>query len=312
MTEWQWAVDGREVGLRLDKFLAAADRLGSRGRALAAIQRGKVFLNGLEARTTQAATTLAAGDVVRVWVDRPGSATRSSTRVHLGDLRVLYEDDELMVVNKPAGLLAVPLQRKGDVPSAYDQLEDHFRSRGKRRPFVVHRIDRDTSGVVVFAKSAEAQERLKEQFRHREPDRVYWAVVYGHPEPATGIWRDHLVWDRTALIQKETHPRDPHGKEAISTYRVLETFPNASLIEVRLRTGKRNQIRIQARLRGHTLVGEQRYIYGPEELRPVSFSRQALHAYRLTFRHPADGRQLEFEAPIPSDFAELIARLRRG
>jgi 23S rRNA pseudouridine1911/1915/1917 synthase len=216
------------------------------------------------------------------------------------------------VVNKPAGLLAVPLQRKGDVPSAYDQLKDHFRSRGKRRPFVVHRIDRDTSGVVVFAKSAEAQERLKEQFRRREPDRVYWAVVYGHPEPASGIWRDHLVWDRTALIQKETHPRDPHGKEAISTYRVLETFPNASLIEVRLKTGKRNQIRIQARLRGHTLVGEQRYTYGPEVLRPVSFSRQALHAYRLTFRHPADGRLLEFEAPIPSDFAELIGRLRRG
>jgi len=312
VTEWQWAVDGREVGLRLDKFLAAADRLGSRGRALAAIQRGKVFLNGLEAQTAQAATPLAAGDVVRVWVDRPGSATRSSTRPYLGDLHVLYEDDELMVVNKPAGLLAVPLQRKGDVPSAYDQLKDQFRSRGKRRPFVVHRIDRDTSGVVVFAKNAEAQERLKEQFRRREPDRVYWAVVYGHPEPASGVWRDHLVWDRTALIQKETHPRDRSGKEAISTYRVLETFPNTALIEVRLRTGKRNQIRIQARLRGHTLVGEQRYIYGPEVLRPISFSRQALHAYRLTFRHPADGRLLEFEAPIPVDFADLIARLRRG
>jgi len=312
VTEWQWAIDGREAGLRLDKFLAAADRLGSRARALAAIQRRKVFLNGLEAQTAQAATTLAAGDVVRVWVDRPGSATRSSTRPHLGDLHILYEDDELMVVNKPAGLLAVPLQRKGDVPSAYDQLKDHFRSRGKRRPFVVHRIDRDTSGVVVFAKSAEAQERLKEQFRRREPDRVYWAVVYGHPEPASGVWRDHLVWDRTALIQKETHPRDRRGKEAISTYRVLETFPQAALIEVRLRTGKRNQIRIQARLRGHTLVGEQRYIYGSEVLRPISFSRQALHAYRLTFRHPADGRLLEFEAPIPSDFTELVARLRRG
>jgi 23S rRNA pseudouridine1911/1915/1917 synthase len=122
MTEWRWAVDCREVGLRLDKFLAAADRLGSRGRALAAIQRGKVSLNGLEAQTAQAATPLAAGDVVRVWMDRPGSATRSSTRPHLGDLHILYEDDELMVVNKPAGLLAVPLQRKGDVPSAYDQL----------------------------------------------------------------------------------------------------------------------------------------------------------------------------------------------
>jgi len=175
----------------------------------------------------------------------------------------------------------------------------------------VHRIDRDTSGLVLFAKSEGAQLALKEQFKRHHPERVYQAVVYGVPSPASGTWHDHLVWDLKALIQKETSPRDPRGKEAISHYRVLEPLDGASLIEVSLVTGKRNQIRIQARLRGHTLVGEVRYIYGPDTLRPIAFPRQALHAHRLTFSHPSDEREMAFEAPLPDDMAALIARLRR-
>ena len=119
------------------------------------------------------------------------------------------------------------------------------------------------------------------------------------------------MWDRKALIQKETSPRDPQASEAISEYRILERFRDASLIEVRLRTGRRNQIRIQARLRGHTLVGEQRYVFGPDSLRHIQFERQALHAHRLSFRHPLDGRPLTFEADPPRDFAALLERLRR-
>jgi len=140
---------------------------------------------------------------------------------------------------------------------------------------------------------------------------VYRAVVYGHPNPALGTWRDRLTWDDEALIQKETHPRDPRGKEAVSHYRVIEQFEATSLIEVSLVTGRRNQIRIQARLRGHTLVGERRYTYGPERLRPIAFHRQALHACRLTFAHPADGREMCFEAPLPPDIAALVDRLRK-
>jgi 23S rRNA pseudouridine1911/1915/1917 synthase len=156
-----------------------------------------------------------------------------------------------------------------------------------------------------------AQERLKDQFRRREPERVYLAVVYGHPDPPEGTWRDYLVWDDEALIQKETHPRDPRAKEALSDYRVVERFDGASLIEVRLHTGKRNQIRLQARLRGHTLVGEQRYVFGPASLRPIAFSRQALHAWRLAFRHPENGKPLRFEAPLPPDMQGLVDALRR-
>jgi 23S rRNA pseudouridine1911/1915/1917 synthase len=119
-----------------------------------------------------------------------------------------------------------------------------------------------------------------------------------------------MLWDKGDLIQKETHPRDPRGKDAVSDYRIVERFAAASLIEVRLQTGKRNQIRLQARLRGHTLVGEQRYVYGPASLRPIDFPRQALHAHRLAFRHPVTGELLSFEAALPSDMTDLIARLR--
>lgn len=213
------------------------------------------------------------------------------------------------MVNKPAGLLTVPLPRRAAEPSVYDQLEKYLRPQ-RRRPFVVHRIDRDTSGLVVFAKDPRTQQALKKQFIHREPERVYLAAVYGRPAPKKGTWRDNLVWDRKALIQKRTHPRDPAGAEAVCDYQVIEEFGDASLLEVRLQTGKRNQIRIQARLRGHTLIGERRYVFGPQVLRPVDFPRQALHAFRLAFRHPGDRRELRFEAPLPRDFRALLEHLR--
>jgi 23S rRNA pseudouridine1911/1915/1917 synthase len=308
----EWTVSTDERGLRLDKFLAESGRLGSRRRASVALDRGKVFVNAVEAAPDAAATRLALGDIVRVWMDRPGSS-RSRTPARMaksGDLRIVYEDDVMIVLDKPPGLLAVPLERRLEAPSVFDQLIVHFRSHGKRKPLTVHRIDRDTSGLVVFAKQTAAQRKLKEQFKRHAVERIYLAVVYGLPDPLSGTWRDRLVWDPRALIQKETHPRDPRGKDAVCRYEVLERFAGTSLIEVRLETGKRNQIRLQARLRSHTLVGEQRYVYGPEELRPIQFGRQALHAYRLAFEHPVSGEALRFEAPIPADLADLLAQLR--
>ncbi|MBI2187924.1 MAG: RluA family pseudouridine synthase [Acidobacteria bacterium] len=316
-----WTVPDEAAGSRLDKFLAATERLGSRGGAADALARGKVFVNGTEARPSDGSRTLRAGDAVRVWMDRPGSARRPGGGT-AGELEILYEDDALIVVNKPAGLLAVPLQQRPDASSAYGYIEDHLRSRTRRRPLVVHRIDRDTSGLVVFAKNTRVQEQLKAQFERREPERVYWAVVSGHPRPPQGSWRDELAWDVKALVQTRAHPRDPRKKEAISHYRVLETFRSAALVEVRLETGKRNQIRIQARLHGHPIVGERLYVdaaglprsssHGSARpaLRTIDCARQALHAHRLSFRHPVDGRPLTFEAPLPRDLEDLLTRLR--
>ena len=307
-----WTVAPQEAGVRLDKYLAGEGRAGSRARAADALTRGKVFLNDREASLRDAATLLAAGDVVRLWADRPGSAKKRSANADDRDLSIVYEDDLLLVLNKPAGLLAVPLplERRYDAPSVFEQLQGYLRRHGRKRPFVVHRIDRDTSGLVVFAKTEAAQLTLKEQFKRREPERIYQAIVYGHPSPASGVWSDYLVWDLKALIQKETTARDPRAKEAISRYRTIERLRAASLLEVSLVTGKRNQIRIQARLRGHTLVGERRYTFGPDDLRSIDFPRQALHAHRLVFRHPGDDRDLHFEAPMPEDMTQLLAALR--
>jgi 23S rRNA pseudouridine1911/1915/1917 synthase len=310
MTDARWLASPADEGLRLDKFLAGADRLASRARAVTALERGKVYLNDREATLADAGRRLSAGDQVRVWHDRPGSGRRKRQVGASPALNVVFEDDHMLAVNKPAGVLTVPLERNPGVPSIYDLILERLRSHGKRKPLVVHRIDQDTSGLVLFAKTSDAQRRLKLQFKKREPERVYLAVVYGRPDPPEGTWRDVLVWDEKALIQKATHPRDPRGQAAVSRYRTLEAFRDASLIEVRLETGRRNQIRIQARLRGHTLVGEERYVYGPETLRPVRFSRQALHAFRLGLTHPVDETPLTLEAPLPADLEDLLDRLR--
>jgi 23S rRNA pseudouridine1911/1915/1917 synthase len=310
MAKPRWIAGPADAGIRLDKYLAAAERLGSRARAADALARGKVFLNDREACPADAGARLRAGDTVHLWIDRPGTARRPSVLGSERDVPIVYEDSAIIVVNKPPGVLAVPLERRGEARSVFDDLKTYLRARRRPRPYVVHRIDRDTSGLVVFATDAPTQQRLKEQFKRRTAERRYLAIVYGHPAPPSGMWRDRLVWDTSALIQKETHPRDPAGKDAISRYRVVERLRGASLIEVDLVTGRRNQIRIQARLRGHTLVGERRYVYGPDSLRPIAFRRQALHASRLTFAHPADGRLLTFEVPLPADLARLLEMLR--
>lgn len=311
MTDWVVAPD--EASQRLDVFLAAETRLGTRGRANRALTRGKVLLNERDAGPADGGRRLAAGDRVRLWMDRPGSArTRlgAGGRVD-GGLQIVFEDDSLIVVNKPAGLLTVPLARRADASSVFEQLAVHLRTKGKRRPLVVHRIDRDTSGLVVFATTPAAQHALKDQFARREPVRAYVAVVAGVPEPAIGEWTDHLAWDDRALAQTVSDRRDPRAREAHSRYVVREAFPGAgaAVLEVQLVTGKRNQIRVQAERRGHPLVGEQMYTGGLRSL-GAAIGRQALHAWRLSFAHPVSGRVVTIEAPMPPDLAELIAHLR--
>ncbi|MCI0524259.1 MAG: RluA family pseudouridine synthase [Acidobacteria bacterium] len=311
MNNKEWQVSEAESGLRLDKWLAAAERLGSRSKALAAIERGKVFVGGVEQTSADAARRMQAGETVRLWMDRPGSAERRYSERRESGLHLLYEDSSLLVINKPAGLLTVPLPSQPDEPSLFDQIKNHLRSHRKREPLVVHRIDRDTSGIVLFAKTVEAQRKLKNQFKQRKAERIYLAVVHGHPKPESGTWRDFLVWNRDSLKQQRAERRDRNAQEAICHYRTLEEFKEASLIEVRLVTGKRNQIRVQAALRGHPLVGEKKYIYEPAPQPIVRFGRQALHAHRLSFSHPVDGRALSFETPLTDDIESLLKRCRR-
>ena len=225
-------------------------------------------------------------------------------------LDIVYEDQWCIVVNKPAGLLSVPLERNPAVPSVFDLLVARLRSHGKKRPFVVHRIDQDSSGLVVFAKDPDSRHALMQQFKRREAERVYRTVVRGHVHPPDGTWRDRLVWDTKALIQRPAGPSDNDAEDAVSEYHVLELLKDASLLDVRLQTGRRNQIRIQAALRGHPLVGERRYLSPGVDPKGIHFERQALHAMWLTLRHPRDSRLMTFEAPLPPDFVDLLFRLR--
>lgn len=326
MSKTTWQVKEAEAGLRLDKWLAAAARLNSRSRALAALEKGQVFVNEAEQSAGEAGRRLQPGDKVRLWLDRPGSAARrnyAGTGKRIADLHLIYEDAALLVVNKPAGLLSVPLPGKPDEPSLLEKVATHLRGQGLNRAFIVHRIDRDTSGLVVFAKSFSAQQKLKHQFERREPERIYHAFVYGQPSPDSGVWRDELVWDQEELKQKPANdptrnrangptktPKEAEKQEAECRYRVVEKYAEAALLEVTLITGKRNQIRIQAGLRGHPLIGERQYVYQYKPVNRIEFPRQALHAMRLGFRHPLDGRKLSFEAPLPTDLQTLQKQLR--
>ena len=191
--------------------------LGSRARAVAALERGKVFVNDREVTLADAATR-ARGRRRRAPVDGPAGQRQAPPRPapQSASSTILYEDEALIVVNKPAGLLAVPLERKSDAPSVYDRSRiTSGRAAGGGRSSCIGSIA-TRPGWCCSRRTRAAQARLKEQFKRREPERVYWAVVYGHPTPPPGTWRDHLVWDQKALIQKETHPRDPRGTEAIS------------------------------------------------------------------------------------------------
>ena len=308
MNNQTWKVPAADEGVRLDKWLAAAERLGSRSKSLAAIEKGKVFVNEVEQSTVDAGRRMIPGETVRLWMDRPGSSERRYSERRQAGLHILYEDSSLLVMNKPAGLLTVPLASQPDEPSLFDQIKEHLRST-RRDPLIVHRIDRDTSGLVVFAKTSDAQHKLKDQFERRDAERVYLAIVHGTPKPTSGMWKDLVEWDRDELKQQEAQVKTRTAKEAVSRYKVLKTFKDASLIEVRLVSGKRNQIRIQAGLRGHPLVGERMYVYENAPEKKIQFTRQALHAHKLSFKHPMTLKPMSYEVPLPSDLEALVNKL---
>jgi 23S rRNA pseudouridine1911/1915/1917 synthase len=299
--------------VRLDRWLADAGRLGSRSRASEALLRGRVWVDDVEQTLEDGSRRLAGGESVRLWIDRPGSASRQGPH-RSGQLDIVFEDRDLIVIDKPAGLLSVRQPEQPGAPSLDALLEDHWRSHAGMVPRVVHRLDRDTSGLVVFARTGLAQRGLKEQFVQRAPERLYLAVVHGVPTPQEGAWRTWLTWDAQARVQRAARPRAWRAFDASAFYRVVERFAGgaAALVEVRLATGKRHQIRVQACLAGHPLVGERMYTGepAPSPEHVIPFGRQALHARRLAFLHPRSGERLVFEREPPADFAGLLATLR--
>ncbi len=204
---------------------------------------------------------------------------------------ILYEDADLIVIDKAAGLLTVA--------SPTETEETVVAILGQDRVHVVHRLDRDSSGILVFAKDGDMRERLQALFAAHEIDRVYVAIIYGQlPEPM-GTFRSYLTEDSSRHVKSTANPRK--GKEAITHYRTLASGPRYSMLEVTLETGRRNQIRVHLAEAGHPIVGDT--MYGKSRESPLG--RLALHARQLGFVHPGTGRKLMFTVPIPEAFRDL-------
>jgi 23S rRNA pseudouridine1911/1915/1917 synthase len=219
--------------------------------------------------------------------------------------KVLFRDDDLVVVDKAPDLLTVPTSLR-DEESLVDRLLDAERGRGVRRAalYPVHRLDRDTSGLLLFARRKPAQEGLKTQFSEHTIERRYLAIVEGRVDPDQGRFESRLVEDPRSLKVRST--RNPgEGKAAITEYRVTERLSQATVVSVRLLTGRKNQIRAHFSEAGHPLLGDRRYGRASEAIR-----RTALHAMRLTFTHPGTGERMAFQSPLPPDFRALLRRLR--
>ncbi len=270
---------------------------------------GCVKLNG-EACPLHA-TPLVAGDRLQIRYET-GQRYREKPRVHEEHaFRLVYEDPHLLVVDKAAGVLTVPTERGEQAALVYALAR--YLSRGRRinrRVAIVHRLDRDTSGLLVFAKRREVADALKNQFRDRKPEREYLAIVAGHLERKHGTIEGYLTTD--PRLNQYTTPHAERGKLAITHYEVLREVPRASLVRVRLETGRRNQIRVHFAERGHPVLGDVRY--EPEQATHPRWKwrRLALHACVLGFTHPETGLALRFESPLPEEFAAFLGSAPEG
>jgi 23S rRNA pseudouridine1911/1915/1917 synthase len=304
-------VDAAAAGIRLDRLLAGLGSVGSREKARQALRSGKVSVDGTEVGPDDGGRVLAAGAEITIAWTRPGTGRRKTAgreALERAGVSILFEDDTLLVADKPSGLLT-------DAADA-DQAKHRDTLRKRVRGWLAggdvwpaHRIDRDTTGVVAFAKNEAAWNHLRRQWATHSPDRVYLALVEGRVRGDHGKFRDWMAWDGGQRLQRPCAPEAHGAFLAEARWKVVERFGDtATLLEVALVTGRRNQIRLHAMLVGHPLVGEPLYRREDTRVR-VPFARQALHARRLAFDHPRTGQRVVFEAPVPPDLAGLLKRL---
>jgi 23S rRNA pseudouridine1911/1915/1917 synthase len=309
--------DHGAAGQRLDRWLASVWPELSRSRIKALIEAGRASRDG--AVTRDPAEPVRAGATYRLDLPAPAPAMPAAQAIPLD---VLHEDDALIVIDKPAGLVVHPApgNQEGTLVNA---LIAHCGASlkgigGAMRPGIVHRLDKDTSGVMVAAKTAQAHHALSAAFAGRDLERAYLALVWGVPASAEGrieapIGRHPVERKRMAVV--------PRGKPAATRYRVLRAFGTAAaLLECRLETGRTHQIRVHLAHLGHPLVGDPAYLRRlpaaargldpPRRAALTGFPRQALHAASLGFAHPVTGRALRFESPLPADIAALIDTLK--
>lgn len=298
------------AGQRLDRALADAVPTLSRERLKALMLEGAVTLAGKRPTPSQ---RVAGGEEVSVAVPAPAPASAAAQDI---PLRIVYEDDDLIIIDKPAGLVVHPAAGNAD-GTLVNALLHHCAGKlsgigGVARPGIVHRIDKDTSGLLVVAKTDLAHEGLARQFADHSIGRRYAAVVAGRPMPPVG--RIEGAIGRHPVHRKKMDIVAPgRGKHAVTHYTVLEPLKDAALVECRLETGRTHQVRVHMASRGHPLLGDP--LYGRPRaghrdiLKSLNFNRQALHARSLQLVHPRSQEILAFESPLPTDIQELIGAL---
>jgi len=302
---------------RLDKALAQASGL-SRERVKALLGEGRVSINGKV--VSQASLKVAAETPFTI---RVPDAIPAEAQAQDIPLSIAFEDAHLIVIDKPAGLVVHPAAGNLD-GTLVNALLHHCRGQlsgigGVVRPGIVHRIDKDTSGLLVVAKTDAAHEGLARQFADHSIERAYLAIVGGHPLPRVGtvegaIGRSDKDRKKMAVL----HELNKRGKHAVTHFKTLETLAGggvpAALVECRLETGRTHQVRVHMASIGHALLGDPAYGRTPPRLRPlltrIGFARQALHAAVLGFIHPVSGEPVRFESPLPDDLRELLVELR--
>ncbi|MEI6986718.1 MAG: RluA family pseudouridine synthase [Rhodospirillaceae bacterium] len=313
-----WTVPANAAGERVDKALAVALVDLSRSRLRALLDQGHVRRS--DVTITDPATLVKAGQTFIVFLPDPAPAEPEPQAIAL---TIVYEDEEVLVVDKAAGMVVHPAPGSPD-KTLVNALLAHCGDLlsgigGVRRPGIVHRLDKDTSGLMVVAKSDRAHAGLASQFEDRTIRRTYTAVVWGLPTPPEGVIKGNI--GRSSADRKKMAVVTHGGKTAATSYRVIRDFgAAASQIECRLETGRTHQIRVHLASVRHPLIGDP--VYGrnrtsgrprrlPESLHAwlLSFPRQALHAHRLVFTHPTSGAPMSFDSVLPDDIANLISRL---
>jgi 23S rRNA pseudouridine1911/1915/1917 synthase len=303
-------VSAEEAGARLDAFLAARVEGVSRSTLKRVIDDGDVLVGG---RAAKPSLKLKGGERVEVELPAPPPSEVEPEEIPLD---ILHEDEEVVVVNKPAGLVVHPA---AGVPSGTlaNALAFHFGqlSGGSLRPGIVHRLDRDTSGVIVVAKTARAHESLSDQFRARTVFKSYVALVHGVTREEKGRIEEPLARDprnrtRMAVVRS--------GRAALSLWRARQHYTRFTLLDVQIKTGRTHQIRVHLAWIKHPVVGDETYGGGRDKTIPDpalrarigALGRQFLHAERLGFHHPATGEWLGFTAPLPTELAEFLETLQ--
>lgn len=315
------ASSGQEP-LRVDKFLMNFMEQATRNKIQKAAENGFILVNGSPVKSNY---KVKPGDEVKVMLEEPPRVIdilAEDIPIH-----IVYEDDSVVVINKEAGMVVHPGHGnyRGTLVNA---LKFHFdnlpsMSADLERPGLVHRIDKDTSGLLVIAKTEQAMQSLSGQFKARTTDRLYDALVWGSLEEDKGTIEGHIGRHLKDRMQMAVFPDGEMGKPAVTHYKVAERFLYVTLVECKLETGRTHQIRAHFKHIGHPLFNDDRY-GGNEILKGTTFTkykqfvencfkicpRQALHAKTLGFDHPVTGERLFFEAPMPEDMVELLAKWR--